>query len=81
MTLFPDEFPPKGPGRIIPGSPESELGKLRAEVARMRTALEPFSESPYAKVSGDFDQYEICKGVTVADLKRARAALTPDRVT
>lgn len=51
---------------------------LAAENARLREALKPFASSPYANLGPEaVDDMGICEGVTVGDLRRARAALTP----
>lgn len=47
------------------------------EIERLLSALRPFAESPYAAVAGDWDDHEICEGIKVSDLRKARAALSP----
>jgi hypothetical protein len=46
------------------------------EVERLRSALRPFAESPYATVAGDWGDHEICKGIKVSDLRKAYALLS-----
>lgn len=53
-----------------------EVADLMAENARLRSALKPFADSPYATIAGDWDDHEICKGIKVSDLRKAHAVLS-----
>ena len=53
---------------------KAERDSMSAQVQTLRKVLKPFAESPYATTEAP-DRYGICHGVTVGDLRRARAAL------
>lgn len=42
------------------------------ELARMINALKPFAQTIYASVGAEWDDIDICAGIKVSDLKRAR---------
>lgn len=48
------------------------------ELEEAREALKPFATSPYAKAPADMDDLEICAGIKVSDLRRARTLISKD---